>query len=292
MPAASRGGLNSFSEDRFMLPRFTLLVILTALGLSARAPAAEPLKNAPTLNDLSLEVHALLLMHKFALAPTQLETLRELAPSTAMPARERKTGRAGIAFRKTLAELREALLRRPPDEDRISDLEEKLAELREGKDVDLDDSYTITAEVRSQAADLLRTLSARQVASYLADLGDTIPDPLDSLLETLDKVNRLTDTEWQELGDQTSTEVGWLLGGLDLTKGRGFADEAEDWLRQVRAARGKDFARQRPELEKSARKLAGQVPPTAVLQHVAERGLAELLSNPRLGAALEARLRK
>jgi hypothetical protein len=271
--------------------RVLLFFTVAALGTTVRVNATEPLKPAASLNDFVLEVDALLLLHKFNFTTSQLEALRELVPAP-LEASVRKEGRAGVRFQKTLASLRLALLRNPDDVERISDLEDALADLRSGKDVDLDDVVAITDSARQRAPELFRTLAAKQVASYVSDLADALPDPLDSLLETLDKANALNDSEWQVLADETAREIGWLLGGLDPEKARAFRDQAEQCLRQARAARGKDFAGQRPALEKAARKLVSQVLPTRVLQHVAEYALAELLSNPRLGAALDARLRK
>ncbi len=50
-----------------------------------------------------------------------------------------------------------------------------------------------------------------------------------------------------------------------------------------------EFKAQRDDLDKEARKVVGDVGPTDVIRHYMERALAELLSNPRLGAAVEAR---
>src|SRR5258707_10925029 len=47
--------------------------------------------------------------------------------------------------------------------------------------------------------------------------------------------------------------------------------------------------RSRPELEKKARELVGDVGPIEVLRHVVQQSLAELLSNPRLMVAIDAR---
>ena len=53
-----------------------------------------------------------------------------------------------------------------------------------------------------------------------------------------------------------------------------------------------DFKAQRKELEADATKLVGDLGTMDVLRRVVEHGVAELLSNPRLGAAVEARLKK
>ena len=54
----------------------------------------------------------------------------------------------------------------------------------------------------------------------------------------------------------------------------------------------KAFETGRDDLEKSARELATKVGPTDVVRHYLERTVAEVLSNPRLAASIEMRLKK
>jgi hypothetical protein len=63
-------------------------------------------------------------------------------------------------------------------------------------------------------------------------------------------------------------------------------------LIQVRALTEEEFKAQRPELEKMARAIVGDLSPLDVLRHALVQDLAELLSNPRLAAAIDARLKK
>ena len=62
--------------------------------------------------------------------------------------------------------------------------------------------------------------------------------------------------------------------------------------RPWRALKDDEFKKERPELEKTARQIVGEVGPLDVLRHAVERSLADLLSNPRLAAAIDARLKK
>jgi len=66
----------------------------------------------------------------------------------------------------------------------------------------------------------------------------------------------------------------------------------EAFLKTAHVMREREPKKQRPELEKAARQFVAQVPPTQVLHNVAEHTLAELLSNPRLVAAFDARLKR
>ena len=64
----------------------------------------------------------------------------------------------------------------------------------------------------------------------------------------------------------------------------------KDYLKKVRSLGAKDLDKQRGDLEKSARQIVSQVSPTFILHNVVEHGVAELLSNPRLTAAIDAHL--
>ncbi len=266
-----------------MSPRVACFAVLFGAVWSETALAAPPA--VASLNDLSMEVDALLTLQRFGFTATQREALRPLAARTSMKSVPQAEGTADPVFRKVLEDLRSALLQSPVDLERIDDLEETLNELRDG--VERDDAVTITESARQRAPELLRRMSARQMASYLAALDD-VPDPLEELLEALDKAAELNDTDWKEACGKTIVEVSGLLGGLEPKAVRASAQQVLFWLQQVHAARGPNFVKRRPELEAAARRLASQAPPSQVLRHVAERGLAELLSNPRLSAALEA----
>ena len=108
----------------------------------------------------------------------------------------------------------------------------------------------------------------------------------------LDKVSDAGDNEWKELCAEVIEENSWVIGGMDEKTSKLVGGKIEQWLKKVRAARGKDFSQKRPELERGARELAGLVAPAQVLENFAAHGLAEMLSNPRLAPALEARLKK
>ena len=84
---------------------------------------------------------------------------------------------------------------------------------------------------------------------------------------------------------------GWVLAGTDADRAGRVADQAVALLSKARSLTDQEFKAQRDELEKAAREVASQATPDEVLRHVAERALAQLLSNPRLESALKARLK-
>jgi hypothetical protein len=263
--------------------------MFVGLSLTGIAPAAEPANTSTaSLTEFSLEVQALLFLHKFDLTPQQMGALRKVALTTA--SKEVAPSKGSEQMRKILSDLRDALLKDQRDDGQIADLEQRMDDWKENEDVD--DDVEITIAARRRAPEVLCLLTPRQVTNYLNEFADTLPDPLERLLEALDKVTTLNDDEWKELREDIVEEVSWLMGGLDKKKAKLVGDKVDQWLVQVRFLKDRDFTKRRAELEAAARRFVAQVPPTAVLHHIAERGVAEMLSNPRLIAAIDARLGK
>jgi hypothetical protein len=263
-----------------------MLIILSAVLLApASSRAAEPKADRLSLSNLSLEVAALQTLQRFQMTATQMEALRKLAPDTVQTAK-RQAGKASDKYRQTLVDLRAALLR--GDEDRVEQLEDRLAEIDDAEEAELDDEIEITATARRRASEVLLTLSPRQVAAFLSDP----PEPMERMMLAFDAVGRLKDDDWKDFSEDLVGELSWQLGGLDPDRSRMVADKVAQFLGMLRSMKKDELKKQRPDLEKAARQFVGSVPPTVVLHNAAEHALAELLSNPRLSSAIEARLKK
>jgi hypothetical protein len=267
-----------------------LVAVLVGLRLTAPGRAEEPKPDQPPLVELSQEVAALQTLYSLNLTRPQLEQLQKLAGEIAPKPSRPAEVKASATFRKRLMALRDALVK--GDEERISQLADQFEAMRESELPEMDDGIDLTEEAIEEAPRVLRLLTARQVAGYLATFADDIPDPLERLLAAVDKVRGLSAKEWAEFRDEVSQEVGELLAGLDDDRAARLGDRVVQLLIVTRSLKDAEFKAQRPELEKKARAIIGDVGPTDVLRHVTERGLAELLSNPRLPAAITARLRQ
>ncbi|MBV9122630.1 MAG: hypothetical protein JO112_04675 [Planctomycetes bacterium] len=264
-----------------------LMGMSLCLGLVGASPAEEVKKSGPpSLNDLSLDIAALETLYYLRATPAQKEKLRDLAEETADRSGVRQAAKASDKFRHTMADLRLALLKE--EDKRVEELAKQLEDLRKAENPELDDGVEITDEARERASEALRLLTPGQVAGYVGAYAESIPDPLEQLLEALDKVRDLKPDEWKDLRDILSDEVGWLVAGLDEEQASKVGDQVVQLLIMARALKEEDFQKQRPDLEKKARKIVGQVGPTDVLRHFLERSLAELLSNPRLQTVLDA----
>jgi hypothetical protein len=275
-----------------MLSVGCLLITLSPLCTFRSGAADEPAKGSqPSLNDLSMEVAVLQAFRQFKFTPGQLETLRKLARETVAEPSGREPGKASAEYRRTLAALRDALTE--DDNDDVADeLQLQLDELNEKEKPELDDGIEVTEAARLHAPEMLRSLSARQVAYYLANHVDEVPEPLERILAAMDAVRALDAKEWKRLREAVSEEVGRGAAGLDGEKASQVGDKVVQLLIQVRALTEEEFKAQRAELEKMAREIVGNLGPLDVLRHVVAQDIAELLSNPRLQAAIDARLKK
>src|SRR5262249_11707779 len=151
--------------------------------------------------------------------------------------------------------------------------------------------FEISDAARRRAAEVFKMLTSRQLVSYLNFYGDAFPDPVEQLLEALDKVRGLEQKEWKQLRESVSEDVGRMVGGVNIEKAGRVSDRVVQWLIQVRALSDDEFQAQRPELEKKARQIVGETGPLDIVRNAVEYALAELLSNPGLKTALAARLK-
>jgi hypothetical protein len=238
-----------------------------------------------TLSLLSLEVSALQGLHRFRMTPEQWESLRKLAAETGTKKEKREPGKGNDKVRKRLLDLRDALIAND-DPDRITELEGKLAELLEDEKVDLDDEVKITPQAARRAAELLRKMRPSQVLAYLADFADDLTEPAQTLTNILDVAPLLNNDEWQNIYEGLIEEMTWKLGGLDAARHKAIADSVALYLKKVRGLTAEQIEAQRADLAKAAEQVAAQTPPMVVLQNFVEHALAELLSNPRLPAAV------
>jgi hypothetical protein len=269
-----------------------MLLIVAAAGMAAnRGAAADPkVKQQSTLSNLSLEVTALQSISRFQMTPQQITALRRMAQDMGGKSAPRDSGKGSEKLRQIFSDLRDALIR--SDEDRILELENQLSDQLDAEEYELDDAITITAAARRRTPELLQILTPKQVNAFLSDSSEDLPDPLALLLEALEVVGKSTDAEWKERVEFTAEELSWQLGGLDADRNRLVTTKVEQFLKKMRSLSAKDFANQRPALEQNARMFVAQVPPTLVLHNYAEHTLAELLSNPRTVAAVDAQQMK
>jgi hypothetical protein len=280
-----------------MLPQirvdWRLFLLIPAICLAVGTARGEEPKSGPptTLKELSLEVSALQILHHLSVTPAQLQQFKKLAKETKSKETDDKPGKGSDKFRNALVEIRQALLENK-DPEEIDKLAEKLDKLREEEKPVLDDDVDMTEGARRRAPQALRLLGAPQVAAYLSGLVGEVGDPPSLLVEALDQVRTLSADQWKEFRANFGDEIGRLVAGVDAEKSEKISDEVVQLLIVARSLKDAEFKTQRPDLEKSALKIVGDVSPFLVLQNVMENVMATLLSNPRLSEAIDARLQK
>jgi hypothetical protein len=272
-----------------------LLVALVTCAEAGRAPTGKPggkdktpKADKPNANLLNLEVTALQMLYHLQATPAQLKYLGGLAEATAAKP-PRSSPRVSDKYRKTLTSLRDALA--AEDDERIDKLFGELDALTEKEDPEFDE-VEITPAARKRAPEALRRLSPRQVAVYVSGVADEFPDPLDRLAKAFDESRKLVAKEWTDVRDDVAYQLGWLLGGIDSAGEEKVREQVTALLDKAHRLDTKEFKAQASARDKAARALAGRVGPTDVIRNFMERSLAELLSNPRLRAAVELRAKK
>jgi hypothetical protein len=259
------------------------------LGLSARGWTAKPIATDDVpIHQVSQEVTALLILRDLKVTSAQVKALRKIAKeTTARPKADAET-KVSDAFRKLLTKLHKALVDKVDDK-RIDELMEQLDDLRVAEKPELGDEVETTAAAVEQAPQVLRMFSARQIAGFIASHAEEVVDPTERLLEALDQVRGLPEERYKEFREELAGEVSGLIAGLDDDKAAKVHSQVVQWLVIIRSLKDDEFKAQHADLEKKAKEIVGDVGATDVLRHFLEQTMVELLSNPRLSEALEAR---
>jgi hypothetical protein len=274
-----------------------LAVALLAGVLAAGARGANKNKKAPEppagaagvpadLNDLSLRVDALRVIYELDLSVEQLQALKAACDGTA-EVRERFVAKAKPELAGTLKELHEALLK-GEDPAKIYQLKDKADELKDDESSEVDDVVRVTEGARGKTAAVFKLIKAGQVAAYVAEHADEVTDPVEQMMDVLADVRSEDAEDPDGEIEDTAVLVSRLVAGLDAAKGDTVAGQVREWLKGGRELKEEAFAQQREGLEAGAKKIVGDVPAFAVLEHWMQNEVATLLSNPQLGGAIDA----
>jgi hypothetical protein len=307
-------------SDRRQGRRSLLLGGLGLIGLgllpdAAGTAAADPKASSkvqvsppPTdVNDLSMEVNALRTLYLLKAGPDQQGERSEIGgydagqypPSLmckecAQSPRKREPADASKNYVKVLTELRAAFI--AGQEDRINELSEELDELARTEEPDIDDTIEVTESARKNAIVRLQAFPPTKLAAYLGAYGKEFPDPWLLMFQTMrlnGKGTKPSPEQWKETCDFVVKEVSWQVGGVDLGKQKAIGTEAASMLAKAYTLDNETLKKNGApggELRNRLNALVKQASATDPLKHVLEQDFAELLSNPRLLPAIEARL--
>ena len=262
--------------------------LIAAANVCPSADPKEPLPKDET-NALHDQVNVLYTLYQLEATTAQLEAMQKIAKTTAGKPRTAKGPKVSAALHKAMLDLRTALVANADD---VSDKFDALEDLKEKEKVDFDDEVKLTDAARKATPDLLKKFTARQIASFVADYAEDFPDPLEKITEGFDDIRQADAKDWKAERNDVAEEVGWLVGGLDPAADEKIKDQVIALLDKVHALKDDEFKAKRAALTKEAQGIIGEISPLVIIRHWVERSLAEVLSNPQLPAALEARLSK
>jgi hypothetical protein len=257
------------------------------------------------LNDLSIEVAALRTMYLLKASPDQSPDLPDrnqfngiahLAKNpkpTAEPPRDRNEARASKNYRKVLTDLRAAFINN--HEARIRELSNQLEEITKDEQPELDDAIEITEPARNNVHRLLLYFDANRTVPYLAAYGKEFPDPFMLILRSIGadpKSTKPSDEDWPQVREFVIKEVSWQVGGLNLKKQEQIASQVAEFLdmaAKLSDAELKKGGRPGGKLKAPIGKIVNVADCADIIRNVLQQDLAELLSNPRLLPAWNAR---
>src|SRR5262245_46122122 len=269
-----------------------VLGVLAIAGGLTLAPSRVPDRNRklpePGCHRLTQEIRALRTMFSLRMTTPQLHALQKQAKETMDKEREYKKGKISDDLRGVLGDYRRALVE-AEDEERISELDEKVSDLYEAERPEVDDHFDITDAARARVPAIYKLLKPNQLVVYFYTEIEDILDPQDELVAYLEEIRESKPADWEEVRDEVAKKLGWLVGGLDAGQAAKVSAGVTELLTRARKLSDEEFKSLKPKLEEKARKTIGEVDSTLVLRHHLERTLAELLSNPRLQEALQAR---
>jgi hypothetical protein len=262
---------------------------------ATREPSVPPLRGAlaqaktDPLIALSMEVLALQTLEALQATPEQLKAMAKVAGETAAKPRVRKPSKTSEAFRKKLTALRDALVKHDADE--IHALTAELGELQAKENSFVDNLVDITDPSRKRGPEILKTLTPRQIAIYLANFEGLLHDPVEGVYLTLENGAKLGPKEWPDLRDAVAMEISELVAGLDANNAKKINDKVVALLDKGHKIKEADLPKSKAELEKEMKGIMGTVGPVDILRHFMEKHLALMLSNPQLATAIDARLK-
>jgi hypothetical protein len=228
-------------------------------------------------------VDALSALNDLQLTAEQIKALRDLSSDTAATVND-VPAHVDDEYKAALKEVRAALLSR--NDDRIEQAQDKLSTLGEKQDPDSEPDFDNTDAAKTKAPGFLKTLSASQVAHYLAQNADDVQDPVELLIDAIHQARTLSDDDFDDFRDETAQQMGLLAGGPAPAKTPSIIAKTTRFLTRVRRLSAQDYDAQKSTLEDEARKMVEHDPMTYI-RHWMEGELADLLSNPELQTALK-----
>jgi hypothetical protein len=266
---------------RFGFLGLVLAVILTLLpGQVARADR----DLSADSTQLQLEVDALSTLDDLNLTSDQLSSLKEMAKDSAGKLSKTPTV-ASAEYTEALKALKSALLGK--DDDKTDAAGDKAADLADKQDDDSIPDVVQSEAAKSKSVEVLKMLSVKQVADFIAANADDIDEPVDLLIGAIHDCRGLSQEDFVGLRNDTAEELSVFAAGPNPGRPPAIVGKANALLTRAHKMSDAEFSSQQSALEDEARKIAGGMDPIPNLRHWMENEMAELLSNPELVKAID-----
>jgi hypothetical protein len=259
------------------------LCTAVAAGFLCQAPDVRADAGGTDVLKLQLEVDALSALSDLHLTPSQLSDLQGLASDTAatMPSAPMNVSDARAS---ALQDLKAALI--GGNDDKIGDAEDKASSLEDEVGDSDEPDIDQTDAAKGKVSQAVKLLTAKQLAGYIGENSDDVPDPGEILVDAVNQCHDLSSDDYASLKEDTTDQLGELAGGLTPTKTPAIIGKSARFLDGAHKLSADEYKTQLPTLRDEARKLGGGIDPVNVIRHWAESDMADLLSNPQLPQAL------
>jgi hypothetical protein len=256
-------------------------------GVLATSSFAKPPKPAESpkvqVGELEYQIVALKLLRQ--LNPTGDQVQAMLAVSAASGGKPAVIPVAPAEFKTALSEYADALAE--GDDDKIGTTEDRVDDLRDELKIDAPPDPLPTEGARAAADKIVAKLSPAQLAGYLAEHADEVPDPVGTLIDAADQSRAATADEFAAVKSEAAEQFGMLVGGVDPAASAPLATAAADWLEKVKRVPDKDYEAGRDQRVRDVRAMTHDVDSFVVLRHWMDREMVDLLSNPQLAVSLK-----
>src|SRR5262249_17848796 len=171
------------------------------------------------------EINALRTIYQLRLTQPQLQAVAKLASQTMAKDREYKKPKASEDYRSILGDLRKALLDADYEDERISELEEKVTALSESEQPEVDDVYEVTEAARKRVPEIYKLLKPYQLVLFYATQIEETLDPLDELVSALEGIREQKPEEWKANRDELADDIAWMTAGLEIVPAEKVAEQ-------------------------------------------------------------------
>ena len=203
----------------------------------------------PSAADLQLQVQALTQINDLRLTPVQVAMLKGLGSDTAGKLSETPQP-VTAEYKAALINLRAALLGK--DQKEIENAQTQLDDLVDKLDADSELEVGRSDLAKEKSLALLKVLSVKQIAGYIAQREDDISDPVQLILDAVHHARGIDEDEFQALVDETSQKLDNLNGTVRLRAPQTLIGKVEGLLSRVQHLSAADYQHQLPALEGEA----------------------------------------